>query len=439
MAENPSSGEKKRSGWLKAIVGTLAGLLGGALVTYLTPLVDKLVKPAKPLANFATEAQGLAVTCYNRSSGGSEGWWDFGDGSQLVPVSFKENTVSHTYARPGGYTVKLSLRNYIGEESDRAVPISLEGARPEGPAVVALTAVPVRPDAYAPATFRISTKVQHADLCVFHFGDNHPMRVVTDPDNAPDRMVTFKTPGNHIIRVLAVQGKKTVERTETVRVNVPPPGMTTLQLTVTYHGTLLERKKAEPQCVHVEFPPESKEKVFRFEKQLQASPGFLITEFSHQVVPGPSRGYRNVGLKSAPDQRSLLLTGELVKPTGLLSRKGGLPNLVVHVSMTQERRSPAPEPEVHPISVPLNGPGSVLVDLPRQPDNWVNVQPSYNLSLEQEGRVIWQEAQLPRGAAVLMKDRPCQLTATVEGNKVRVDLTEANPAVKTVAGPEVKK
>src|SRR5262249_52456568 len=148
--------------------------------------------------------------------------------------------------RPGSYTAKLSLRNYIGEESERSVPITLEAPKPDEPAVTAFAAVPVCPDAYAPATFRISAKVQNANLCVYYFGDNHPMMVVTDPDNAPAQLVTFAKPGNHTLRVLAVQGKKTVEQTQVVRVNVPPPGMITAQLRVTYQGTLVERKKAEP-------------------------------------------------------------------------------------------------------------------------------------------------------------------------------------------------
>src|SRR5438552_2023715 len=70
-----------RPGWLKAFYGTLAGVLSGACMMYLSPLLDKVIKPAKPVANFAVDVQGLSVQLHNRSSSKADGWWDFGDGA----------------------------------------------------------------------------------------------------------------------------------------------------------------------------------------------------------------------------------------------------------------------------------------------------------------------------------------------------------------------
>src|SRR4051812_6728711 len=92
MAEEKSSG-----GWLKAVVGTVTGLLGGAAGMYVPPLVDSVIKPSKPLANFAVESSGLQVTFQNRSAG-TEGYWDFGDGSALEPVNMTAPTVTHAFA-----------------------------------------------------------------------------------------------------------------------------------------------------------------------------------------------------------------------------------------------------------------------------------------------------------------------------------------------------
>src|SRR5438045_1217889 len=75
----------KSGGWFKAILTSIFGLFSGACLMYLSPLVDKVIKPSKPVANFAYQAQGLKVTFQNRSTGGQEGWWDFGDGSALEP------------------------------------------------------------------------------------------------------------------------------------------------------------------------------------------------------------------------------------------------------------------------------------------------------------------------------------------------------------------
>src|SRR5262249_46458971 len=86
MADQAPS-QSKLKGWLKTFLGTLGGLLSGAVVMYVTPLVDKAVKPAKPIANFKFEAdrQSLQVRFENLSTGG-QGWWDFGDGSPLEQV-----------------------------------------------------------------------------------------------------------------------------------------------------------------------------------------------------------------------------------------------------------------------------------------------------------------------------------------------------------------
>src|SRR5207245_1349595 len=100
--------QSKLKGWLKTFLGTLGGLLSGAIVMYVTPLVDKAVKPAKPVANFKFEVdrQSLQVRFENLSTGG-QGWWDFGDGSPLEQVLPDNHLVYHTYAQAGEYTAKM--------------------------------------------------------------------------------------------------------------------------------------------------------------------------------------------------------------------------------------------------------------------------------------------------------------------------------------------
>src|SRR5947207_10421886 len=146
--------ESKSGGWFKALIGTVTGLAGGAVMMYVTPLVDRVVKPPKPLANFAVETSGLQVTFQNRSAG-SEGFWDFGDGSALEPVASTTQTVTHTYPHVGSYTVKLTVRNLFGEENERTVPLEIKGSEGGPPAVVDLTAIPATAQNFAPAMFRL--------------------------------------------------------------------------------------------------------------------------------------------------------------------------------------------------------------------------------------------------------------------------------------------
>src|SRR5439155_18897180 len=105
---------------LFALVGTIAGMCSGAALMYLSPLVDRVVKPGKPLANFAVETEGLSATFHNRYAG--EGWWDFGDGSPLEPATPDQSSITHTFPHPGTYTTKLLVRNFVGDEHERSVP-----------------------------------------------------------------------------------------------------------------------------------------------------------------------------------------------------------------------------------------------------------------------------------------------------------------------------
>jgi hypothetical protein len=78
-------------------------------------------------------------------------------------------------------------------------------------------------------------------------------------------------------------------------------------------------------------------------------------------------------------------------------------------------------------------PGSTDLALPAVPPGWVNVERSLSLEMKDDDRVVWQEAQMPRGVAVLMQNRPCKLTATPVGDKVHVEVAEVKPGLKPAA------
>src|SRR5437660_9376606 len=98
-----------------ALLSTFAVLLSGAALMYVSPLVDHFVKPNPPIANFGVDKDGLKLTVHNQSSGGHEGWWDFGDGSALEPFDPDKTTFEHKYAAAGQYPVKLSLKSVFGD------------------------------------------------------------------------------------------------------------------------------------------------------------------------------------------------------------------------------------------------------------------------------------------------------------------------------------
>ena len=220
MAEKEEAAGKKS--WWKGILGAIGGMISGVVIMYLTPWVDKVAKPAKPLANFSVTADGTTVHFQNQSQPRGDGWWDFGDGSPLVPVSTDSEFINHTYPRLGDYTAKMSLRNQLGEEDDRSVPIHIDGKpAAEAPQVVSLQAVPAHQCdkggvVYAPATFRLVSKVEHADVCMLDLGNDRPCELVTDPAVARCHHVTFDKPGRYVVKLIAIHGSQHDERTATV-------------------------------------------------------------------------------------------------------------------------------------------------------------------------------------------------------------------------------
>jgi PKD repeat protein len=426
----PAAGEPaKKRGWLKAIFGSLAGVISGAVMMYLSPLVNNVIKPGKPVANFAVAHEGLSVTFHNRSSGGKSGWWDFGDGSPLEPLDPKQEIVTHLYAAPGNYTAKLSLRSLFGEESERTVNVQLEAPHRDPPVLTTLEAASISAGTYAPATFRVTAKSKNAELLVWNLGDDLPLQVETDSPDHQERLVTFDKPGGYVIKVAAVNGKQAVERNEVVWVNEPPTNSVAVILNVTDQATHVETLRAL-QTVCESFPPNSTEPVWQFERQLPARPGYEIT--TAQLQPVADQAARNVRVQVAPDRRSVRLTGELIRQTEGLLRRPLHTCLLVKVQLTQERRAPVSRPAVAMTST-VSVPGSVLLALPPLPDGWVDAQRQIHLELRDGDRPVWQESQLPRGVPVLIQNRRCTLTAVPLGNQVKVDLVEIKPGQTTAA------
>jgi hypothetical protein len=412
MTAQTGSTSGKLASWAKTVIGALAGMLSGAAMMYLSPLVDKVVRPAKPVANFAIEQSGLTATFHNRSFGKGEGWWDFGDGSPLEPVSATEESVRHTYASPGIYTVKMTLRNLLGEESERTVTLQLESrSRPEPPAILALDAVPITPGAYAPATFRISSKVKNAALCVWDYGDERPLEFTT-PDQEGEKLVTFSSPGSWVVKVAAVNGTEAAERTAIVYVDVPPRNAVTAILHVAEQATQVQRVETKEMIVE-SLVPNSKNSVQPINRLIPARQGYEIVAARCEPVSGKGRDLK---VQVSADRRSVRLTGELIKT-------GNSQSLAVKVHLTQERRTRVSRPAL-PVTTTLPAPGSGIVPLPPVPPDWVDVQRQLRLELRDGDRIAWASAPLPQGAAVAIGNRTFSLSARPIGDQVRVDLAD---------------
>lgn len=437
MAEKQAAEGKAKalSGWLKTLLGGLAGVLSGALVMYLSPLLDRAIKPTKPVANFAVEQQGLTVTLQNRSFGSGSGWWDFGDGSPLEPFVPGREVVTHTYPQPGDYTVKLTLRNAIGDENERAVTVRLEGVRGEPPRIEGLEAVPVSPGSYAPATFRLTSRVKNAQVCVWDLGDDRPLEIITEPSGAQERLVTFPKPGGYVVKLAAVNGSKAVQKSEVINVIDPPSGMVTAALKLTEQATHRETARG-PYLFSEVFPPDVREGTFPISKQMPARPGYeivdvLVTASGGREVSLGEKGElaldggpttRNLRLQVSADRKFVKLTGDLVR-----DRRKEPPKLLLTVTVVQQKRTPVTR--TVPVMATLATPGSASVTLPPLPSGWVEPKRELRLEVRDGEQVLYREGDLPRGAVVTVRGRRCLLTALHAGDQVRVDLLDLPPGV----------
>jgi hypothetical protein len=420
MADQPSgTGVAGRlAAWVKGLVTAVLGLCSGAVLMYASPLIDRVVKPGKPVANFAAQAQGLQVTFQNRSTGGTEGWWDFGDGSALEPFVPDQATLNHAYAKPGVYTAKLSVRNLLGEENDRTANINLDGSSPSLPAIESFTVVPVGSDTYAPAAFHVLCKVKNAELCVWALGHERPLEVCTDGAACQERVVTFRRPGTHVIRFAAFNGKQAVEKSHAVTVTDPPKGSVTVALNVKRQAMQV-LTSTTTRTVSVPFPPKSKETVAPLATFIGADQGCQIMDA--RLVQAAN--VKDAKVEITPDRQQIKLTGQIVRPTTFLRLPHTQPPpAVLQLAMTQERQMPVVALPVEPVGDSFTVPGSTLLPVPKLDSGWVMKQQTLSIELRDGDRVVWQAAQFPATGTVLVQGRQLRASAALSGEQVRVDL-----------------
>jgi hypothetical protein len=340
-APAPAAPAKKAGGWIKTfIVGVLA-LGSGIAGTYATQVVNTVIKPGKPVANFSVAADGLTVSCQNQATGES-GWWDFGDGTSLVPFSADE-TVTHTYTKPGSYTVKLTVRNFLRDENERSVPVEVATGPKELPAplITGFAITPVGSTSMAPATFRVTGDVVNAEHCVWDFGDG---RLEVADGGKIDRMVTFDKPGQFPLTLVAHSGKQAVKQASAVKIDAAPVGTLMAVLKVTDSGNQVKRM---PRTESVTIPvPAGKNAPTTFSKALQARPNFTIVEAA-PAVNRPIGGVKSYKVAVAPDKRSVVVSGEWAGGAKKAGEAAGGSDVIVPVKLVEERVVPMPPSMTH--------------------------------------------------------------------------------------------
>jgi hypothetical protein len=415
--------------WMKAIITSIMGLCSGAVLMYVSPLVNNAIKPAKPFANFGHLEQGLAVTFQNKATGATDGWWDFGDGSPLEPFSPTQDSVTHTYARATAYTVKLSLRNFLGDENERTATVDLGGVPAAPPVIEAFKVESLKPEATAPATFKVASQIKNADLCIWSLGDDRPLEVSSDTSTNQERYVTIKEPGFYTLKLVAVSGKQTVEKAEAVFVNVGDSNAASATLQVAVQAIPIQKLTKEVN-LHVAFPADNKERTFPF-TLTHVEPDYQIADAKF-TKPAKESGVANPVLTISPDKAKVMLSGQLVKPGGLLAwQKNQVPiRWTPTVVLSLERRSAMVNKTFDPIATNLTVPGTTLLPLPKLSSRWEIKGTTLNLEVRDGAKVLYKDAKLPVGTMVQIKNQLYRLSATLSADGIRLELMDAKATAK---------
>ncbi len=453
--EEEPGGKKKGGGWLKAVLGTLGGLLSGAVVMYLGGYLDKAVKPAKPVPNFRIENDSRTVR-FQDLSPGFTGWWDFGDGTELVSADADHLSLTHAYQRPGDYNVKLSLSNLLGEQADRTVAVHVEDP-PEckQPRVVRLEAERVSPGDGVPALFKVTAQTENAPLCIWDTGDDRPLETVADDTASQVRLVQFDKPGAYAIRLAAVNDDKIDKAKTVVVVKDRPAGGVGVMLSWTDAGTWAGRRTVpctfcdtfRPDVQGGECPlsgydhcaafstDKCKDWVIR-DVQLTGPNGKPMAMGDRLEMPLDAAelglaNVQNLRLQIPEDRSRVRLLGDLVRPA---DKGAAAPSVVLEGVLTEERRKAESRPVQAPATLTPPAPGQTTteyVPMPPTPASWVDVQPrKVSLTLSGWPAMCAQETPVPGRMDLVIQKRRCTLVAKIVKDKdnkeqIRLDLMAA--------------
>jgi len=365
-APAPAAAPAKKS-YFKTIAGAMLGLFSGAAAMYATAVFNTVVKPNPPVANFAVSTDGLNATCQNHAVG-TGGWWDYGDGSPLEAYDPGKPNVTHTYTKPGSYSIKLIVRNFLMEESERSVPVDLTTPpQTQAPPTVSdFTVEAIGSQSVAPAAFRIRGKAENTERVILDLGD----RVEVNTDTGTfERLVVFEKPGQYPIQLIGHTGKQAVKQSAMVTVTAPKSGTLSVLLKVTDAGARVE-KQTFTEIVPITAPTKGTKTI---ERVIPARAGFNIVQASIGKVT--SSAIQNLKVAVAADKRTAKITGEW---TG-----SGTEAMVPVIINGEKTTAIAMAPESLAAAFPPSGLPTIKLPLPPQPRNVAGVQRKMSLEFRE--------------------------------------------------------
>jgi hypothetical protein len=209
-------------------------------------------------------------------------------------------------------------------------------------------------------------------------------------------------------------------------VNVGTSNKPMATLKVVYEGVQVERK-TQPQSIVLAWDPNHQGNTCPVVREAAVAQGWIIADA--KIEPPAKEQVRGLKAEIVQGQTRLRVSGELVKPKTLLTKKVAAPQCVVHVNLTLVRRSAPVTITTDAVAFELTAPGMTPLPVPPPPAGLEVQGKRFALEIKDGRQVIWNSPGLPTAAQMAMKSRPMRVTAVEQGNQLRVDVVEAKSAI----------
>lgn len=407
------------------IGGGIVGLVVAGGLMWFTPLVDRFVKPAKPLANFASEedTDSLTVTFKNLSQNAKEAKWDFGDGTPLEIVTGTQAEVKHKFKKSNTYKVTLVVKNVVDQEDRRESMIAV-GVKPQ---ILDLSIKPVNQKT-KPFTAGVKIRFEAtADLDAdleWDFGDGIYHK---DKESVVQE---FPLPGKHLVKVRAIlghqKGSPSIQEIEVL----PQSGLVTtggVQSPGVPAGT--KRHTASTLSVEVAVRSQLTADVLRMSRlktvnssgkvingnvvvSIPVTPGYVIK--SARFEPTTLKKTANVineSVMTSEDGRSVLVKAQLTKP-------GTDYNLNAAVAYVEELDATAVKessailtlPSSHALQLPIGNKHELEIKYKNETVVKLNELPIKAFEFSVNGRMFAVTTTKDKGlVSIMMRELPRQI------------------------------
>ena len=202
-------------------------------------------------------------------------------------------------------------------------------------------------------------------------------------------------------------------------------------LQVTFQAAHVQRLLKQVN-LHTAFPHDRKEQAYPF-TVTHWEAGYQIVDAKF-AKPVKDAGVRNPSLAVSQDKTKVVMTGELVKPAGIMAWQKNPPPLqrTPTVDLTLEQRSEPVMKTSDPITAEVQLPGTTLLPLPKLSSRWDVKSSMYHLELFDGTLLVFQGSKLPVSATLQYKNHPYHLTAIQEPDNIRLELIDAKATLSPI-------